>query len=154
MTQKEKAEAYDMAIERAKKWYNAPNIDKVPIYGNRLIERIFPEINESKDGSDENIIKTAILNYLKKMWGNCQVDVCGVHVEDAINWLEKQGKKSSWKPSKEEMDVLYSLYYTTNEYDEHKKDVITHLCQDLKREFFNDSSYENMFSPDNKEDNA
>ena len=52
------------------------------------------------------------------------------------------------------MDVLYSLYYTTNEYDEHKKDVITHLYQDLKREFFNDSSYENMFSPDNKEDNA
>ena len=154
MTQKEKAEAYDMAIERAKKWYNAPNIDKVTIYGNRLIERIFPEINESKDGSDENIIKTAILNYLKKTWGNCQVDVCGVHVEDAINWLEKQGKKSSWKPSKEEMDVLYSLYYTTNEYDEHKKDVITHLYQDLKREFFNDSSYENMFSPDNKEDNA
>ena len=154
MTQKEKAEAYDMAIERAKKWYNAPNIDKVPIYGNRLIERIFPEINESKDGSDENIIKTAILNYLKKMWGNCQVDVCGVHVEDAINWLEKQGKKSSWKPSKEEMDVLYSLYYTTNEYDEHKKDVITHLYQDLKREFFNDSSYENMFSLDNKEDDV
>ena len=95
MTQKEKAEAYDMAIERAKKWYNAPNIDKVPIYGNRLIERIFPEINEIKDGSDEDIIKTAILNYLKKMWGNCQVDVCGVHVEDAINWLEKQGKKSA-----------------------------------------------------------
>ena len=154
MTQKEKAEAYDMAIERAKKWYNAPNIDKVPIYGNRLIERIFPEINESKDGSDENIIKTAILNYLKKMWGNCQVDVCGVHVEDAINWLEKQGKKSSWKPSKEEMDVLYSLSYITNEYDEHKEDVITHLYQDLKREYFNDSSYENMFSLDNKEDDV
>ena len=67
-------------------------------------------------------------------------------------WLEKQDKKSSWKPSKEEMDVLYSLSYITNEYDEHKEDVITHLYQDLKREFFNDSSYENMFSLDNKED--
>lgn len=69
-------------------------------------------------------------------------------------WLEKQDKKSSWKPSKEEMDVLYSLSYITNEYDEHKEDVITHLYQDLKREFFNDSSYENMFSLDNKEDDV
>ena len=154
MTEKEKAEAYDRAIKRAKKWYNAPNIDKIPIYGNRLIERIFPEINESEDSSDEDIIKTAILNYLKKMWGNYQLDVCGIHVEDAINWLEKQGKKSSWKPSKEEMDVLYSLSYITNKYDEHKEDVITHLYQDLKREFFNDSSYENMFSLDNKEDDV
>lgn len=73
---------------------------------------------------------------------------------DTIDWLEKQDKKSSWKPSKEEMDVLYSLSYITNEYDEYKEDVITHLYQDLKREFFNDSSYENMFSLDNKEDDV
>ena len=26
------------------------------------------------------------------MWGNCQDDICGVHVEDAIAWLERQGK--------------------------------------------------------------
>ena len=32
----------------------------------------------------------------------------------------KQGKGISWKPSKEEMDVLYSLAYITNKYDEHK----------------------------------
>ena len=74
--------------------------------------------------------------------------------KDLFVWLEKQGKKSSWKPSKEEMDVLYSLSYITNKYDEHKEDVITHLYQDLKREFFNDSSYENMFSLDNKEDDV
>ena len=61
------------------------------------------------------------------------------------NWLEKQGKETSWKPSKEEMDVLYGLAYITNQYDEHKEEVITRLYQDLKREFFNGSSYENMF---------
>ena len=33
--------------------------------------------------------------------------------KDLFVWLEKQGKKSSWKPSKEEMDVLYSLSYIT-----------------------------------------
>ena len=58
---------------------------------------------------------------------------------------EKKLSDESWKPSKEEMDVLYSLAYITNKYDEHKEEVITRLYQDLKREFFNGSSYENMF---------
>lgn len=65
--------------------------------------------------------------------------------KDLLSWLEKQGKETSWKPSKEEMDVLYGLAYITNKYDEHKEEVITRLYQDLKREFFNGSSYENMF---------
>lgn len=150
MTEKEKAKAYDMAIERAKKLHNAQNMCKIAIYDNRIIEEIFPELNDSEDDK----IKNAILNHLKKMWGNCQDYVCGVHVEDAIDWIEKQGKKSSWKPSKEVMDVLYSLSYITNEYDEYKEDVITNLYQDLKREFFNYSSYENMFSLDNEEDDV
>ena len=59
--------------------------------------------------------------------------------------VEEEGKETSWKPSKEEMDVLYDLAYITNKYDEHKEEVITRLYQDLKREFFNGSSYENMF---------
>ena len=69
-------------------------------------------------------------------------------VEDEMieELVEEEGKETSWKPSKEEMDVLYSLAYITNKYDEHKEEVITRLYQDLKREFFNDSSYENMFS--------
>lgn len=78
MTEKEKAKAYDEAIERAKKFY-----------GNGIIEVIFPELKESKDEK----IKNAILNHLKKMWENSQDDVCGVHVEDAIDWLEKQRDK-------------------------------------------------------------
>ena len=81
----------------------------------------------------------------REWWGDGQDDVCGVHIEDAIAWLEKQSKETSWKPSKEEMDVLYGLAYITNKYDEHKEEVITRLYQDLKREFFNGSSYENMF---------
>lgn len=81
MTDKEKAKAYDEAIERAKKFY-----------GNGIIEEIFPELKESEDEK----IKNAILNHLKKMWGNCQDDVCGVHVEDAIDWLEKQGEPNPY----------------------------------------------------------
>ena len=45
------------------------------------------KINESEDER----IRKAIIDYLTMMWGNCQDDVCGVHVEDAIQWLEKQG---------------------------------------------------------------
>lgn len=55
------------------------------------LETIFPELKESEDER----IRKAILDYLTKMWGNSQDDVCGVHVEDAIAWLEKQGEKSS-----------------------------------------------------------
>ena len=78
MTEKEKAKAYDKAIERAKKFY-----------GNGIIEEIFPELNENKD----EMIKTAILNHLKIMCENGQDNVCGIHVEDAISWLEEQRDK-------------------------------------------------------------
>ena len=136
MTDKEKAKAYDDAIERAKS------------YGNIIAEEIFPELKES----DDEKIKKAIIEFFESEDDNTTYSL--VRKKDIIAWLEKQGKKSSWKPSKEEMDVLYSLSYITNKYDEHKEDVITHLYQDLKREFFNDSSYENMFSLDNKEDDV
>ena len=64
---------------------------------------------------------------------------------------EKKLSDESWKPSKEEMDVLYGLAYITNQDDEHKEEIITRLYQDLKREFFNGSSYENIF-PDTEDD--
>ena len=137
MTEKEKAKAYDEALERAKK-----------LYGKGITEEIFPELNESEDER----IKKAIIEFFESEDDNTTYSL--VRKKDIIDWLERQGKKSSWKPSKEEMDALYSLSYITNEYDEHKEDVITHLYQDLKREFFNDSSYENMFSLDNKEDDV
>ena len=60
MKEIEKAKAYDEALERAKKLH-----DKIDI------EEIFPELKESEDEK----IKNAILNHLKKMWGNCQDDV-------------------------------------------------------------------------------
>ena len=85
MTDKEKVKAYDEALKKASAAYK--DEDK---HLKATLERIFPELNKNKD----EMIKTAILNHLKKMWGNCQDDVCGIHVEDAINWLEKQGKQT------------------------------------------------------------
>lgn len=141
MTEKEKAKAYDEAIERAKK-----------LHGNGITEEIFPELKEREDDRIRKwIIDDIRYNMNNEPLNNSEYKK---KAEQAIAWLEKQSKKSSWKPSKEEMDALYSLSYITNEYDEYKEDVITHLYQDLKREFFNDSSYENMFSLDNKEDDV
>ena len=93
MTEKEKAKAYDEAIERAKKFY-----------GNGIIEVIFPELKESEDEK----IKNAILNHLKKMLENSQDDVCGVRVEDAIDWLEKQRDKDKLIQELGEYKVKYT----------------------------------------------
>ena len=82
---KEKEKAYGEAIEGAKKYY-----------GNRIAEEIFHELYESED----EMIKTAILDLLK-IWRNYKDYVCGVYVEDAIAWLEKQGEQNpcmiQWK---------------------------------------------------------
>ena len=51
------------------------------------------EKQKPNEDNDEKI-KTAILNHLKIMWGNCQDNICGIHVEDAIDWLEKQGNQT------------------------------------------------------------
>lgn len=81
MTQEEKAKAYDEALERASVAYK--DEDR---HLKSTLERIFPELKEN----DDKKIKNAILNHFKKMCGNCQDDVCGVHIEDAITWVEKQ----------------------------------------------------------------
>ena len=105
-------------------------------------EAFFPELKESENEK----IRQAIHIYLDWLDGHKDYQPKGDYtIKDMVAWLEKQGKETSWKPSKEEMDVLYGLAYITNQYDEHKEEVITRLYQDLKREFFNGSSYENMF---------
>lgn len=73
---------YKEALEKAKKLYEQGTITESLSY-------FFPELEESEDEK----IRTAIFNHLKKMWYDCEDDICGVHVEDAIAWLEKQDKQ-------------------------------------------------------------
>ena len=40
---------YKEALERAKKWYFAPNSETMPTYAKRIIKEIFPEFKESED---------------------------------------------------------------------------------------------------------
>ena len=80
MTEKEKAIAYDKAIERAKK-----------LYGNEIAEEIFPELKESED----EMIKKAIIEFFESEDDNTTYSL--VRKKDIIDWLKKQGKNSTDK---------------------------------------------------------
>lgn len=83
MTEKEKAKAYDEAIERAKK-----------LYGNGITEEIFPKLKED----DEKIIRWIIddirYNINNEPLYNSEYKK---KAEKAIAWLKKQGKNSTHK---------------------------------------------------------
>ena len=137
MTQEEKAKAYDEAKARMRKAFNS---NRCTI---GFMWEIFPEFKGENE--DEKIRKELLEHCKNQAKPYIQTGNKCPQIQSWITWLEKQGKETSWKPSKEEMDVLYGLAYITNQYDEHKEEVITRLYQDLKREFFNGLSYENMF---------
>ncbi len=91
MTEKEKAKAYDEAIERAKK-----------LYGNGITEELFPELK----GDDDRIKKDLI------QWVNEFPDIIwrGHYKKDIIDWLEKQGEQKptlpKWKYKKDNTPLL------------------------------------------------
>ena len=80
MTEKEKAKAYDEAIERAKK-----------SYGNKIAEEIFPELKED----DAERIRKNCIHFLELQK---QHHAATFEIEECIAWLEKQGKNSTDKP--------------------------------------------------------
>ena len=93
MTEKEKAEAYDKAIERAKK-----------LYDNGITKEIFPELNESEDER----IKKAIIEFFESEDDNTTYSL--VRKKDIIAWLEKQGEQNptlpKWKYKKDNTPLL------------------------------------------------
>ena len=77
MTEKEKAKAYDKAIERAKK-----------LYGNVITEEIFSELKESYDEKMRRwIIDDIRYNINNEPFNNSEYKK---KAEKAIDWLEKQ----------------------------------------------------------------
>lgn len=79
MTEKEKAKAYDEAIERAKK-----------SYGNKIAEEIFPELKED----DTERIRKNCIHFLELQK---QHHAATFEIEECIAWLEKQDKNSTDK---------------------------------------------------------
>lgn len=83
LTIEQKAEAYDEAIKRAEKWRNAPNVDKIPTFANRVIDDIFPELPESEDERIRQRIIHALHGDVLEM----------SEIKEAIAWLEKKGEQ-------------------------------------------------------------
>ena len=75
MTEKEKAKAYDEAIERAKK-----------LYGNGITEEILPELKED----DTERIRKNCIHFLELQK---QHHAATFEIEECIDWMEKQGKQ-------------------------------------------------------------
>ena len=92
MTDKEKAKAYDEAIERARK-----------LYGNGITEEIFHELKESEDEEIRRwIIDDIKFNISNEPLNNSEYKK---KAEKAIAWLEKQGERNL--PSVNERAWLY-----------------------------------------------
>ena len=92
----EKAKAYDKAIERAKK-----------IYGNGIIERIFPELKEC----DDERIKKNCIHFLELQK---QHHAATFEIEECIDWLEKKGKQLADK-NKPKFEVGDWVVFITSE---------------------------------------
>ena len=82
MTEKEKAEAYDEALERARAINNGKDVDVES--GTTICEYIFPELKESEDDK----IKKEIISILRNTYWTSNRN----RFNELVAWLEKQGE--------------------------------------------------------------
>lgn len=105
MTQKEKAKAYDEALERANELNYVSDRDSLQ---RKTVEYIFPELRDSEENKDE-IIKEEIIQFLllphPQFVGNR-------NYEKWIAWLEKQGNanKEYWRGYREGKQEILDKY--------------------------------------------
>ena len=116
-------------------------------YFESALRELIPELRESED---ERIRQWLIDYYSRMKWhfdsspNTKWLYEDEMPCKDIIAWLEKQ-KDSKWSPSRDEMGVLYKLCYLSNQITDEDDTKLTRLYQDLKREYFNGHSFENMF---------
>jgi predicted Ser/Thr protein kinase len=109
---------YKEKLEEAKRLYESANNDQ-----KYVLESLFPELKESEDEK----IRKALISILKSDFEE-DTTIFGISVDEIIAWLEKQGKKTSWKPSEEQMDALETAVSSL------QSNTLERLYQDLKRE--------------------
>ena len=115
----------------------------------KLLEELFPELEDFR-------IRRILSTIFDEYKNNFEKSIGDKEIEDCINWLYSH-KTTEWRPSKDEMDTLFSLAYLTHEIDHNKDVTITKLYQELKRHFFDNKSYGNLFQNyafENTEDNV
>lgn len=102
------------------------------------------------------IVQTSVVVYFDiknnnntKMLENAQATLRNTQ-EDYLNEKKKfekalaSHKLRTWMPTGEQMSALYALCYLTNKTNAQLTDALTKLYQDLKREFYDGHSFENM----------
>lgn len=99
---------YKIALENARQFSEHPLLED----SSCIVEYLFPELKESKNIKDEKIRK-AITEMIRDTTGDSLWIDYDVHKEDAIAWLEKQGKQechcTGIGESKESTGVLKQL---------------------------------------------
>ena len=85
MTEKEKAEAYDEALERARAINNGKDVDVES--GTTICEYIFPELKESEDEK----IRKEIISILRNTYWTSNRN----RFNELVAWLEKQDEQTS-----------------------------------------------------------
>ena len=147
MATEEKAKAYDEALERAEDCLTDRKFSETDDTLRSVVEYIFPELAKSENERIREAIESIIRVYgkTKGEWiAGYDMDTLVVHLRNAFAYLEKQ-KEQKWSPSEGEMGVLYKLCYLSNQITDEDDTELTRLYQDLKREYFNGHSFENMF---------
>lgn len=130
MTEKEKAKAYDKAIERAKK-----------LYGNGITEEIFPELKESEDEK----IRKEIISILRNAYWTSNKN----RFNELVAWLEKQGEQSSSQTNEHAWLYLVSDVLTwkdgIGQYldDPRVQELAKRLCSEYEQKLYNPSVLSN-----------
>ena len=181
MTIEEKATAYDELLKKIQPLYNQAKKDDNPLWATYeylvpqlaenedektrkflidfvklengvnlspdVAERCIAYLEKLKEKKDyrklyEDIAKSDWFkkNYVGKSLG-----------ENPYDFAMSRQKEQSWMPTEKEMGVLYKLCYVSNQISDDDDTELTHLYQDLKQEYFNGHSFENMFSKTERE---
>lgn len=129
MTDKEKAKAYDEALDRAK-YYQKKN-------GSAVISAIFPELKENEDER----IRKELIEYVKDQQSSfISAPDCRDKYEEEENnkynawiaWLESLRPQNRWKPSDKQMNALDStLQYSQVSHNSYEH--LNSLYNDLKK---------------------
>ena len=98
MIEKEKAEAYDKALERARAINNGKDVDVES--GTTICEYIFPELKESEDEK----IRKEIISILRNTYWTSNRN----RFNELVAWLEKQGDKDKLIQELGEYKVKYT----------------------------------------------
>lgn len=113
MTQKEKAERYDKAIERARKLKEDPQSvfnEYSPKEGDTICDYIFPELAESVDEK----IRKALIDFFQD-WHKTKPSRWSISVSDVIAWLEKQGEQKPIDKIKPKFKIGDWIIYSNEE---------------------------------------